>query len=104
MERLKPTLERITKIFIIASTIMGIILLLFFLKIYLHYYPMIIKIHLDEELLLISMIILFLMTKRFKMKYLKWITIVGIILACINLFGFDILLNLTYKPYHFMLI
>lgn len=95
--KLKSILEKIIKAILTISTLIGMVSLIIFFRFHLYHYPILIKFLQYEIFLLLAMVVLFLLIIKFEIKYLKLIVIVGIILAGINLFGFDILLNITYK-------
>lgn len=91
MEKTKSILEKITKIIIILSIILGITstVLLFVFKV--HNFPTVISFYPQELILFLCMAGIFLLAVRFRIKYFKWIALVGVILSGINLAGFRIL-------------
>lgn len=90
MERIKTILEKIVKIIIMTSTIMGVISAILLFRFHLYHWPIIITFIPTEYILLLCLIGTFLMAVRFKLKIFRWLVLVGAILAGINLVGFKL--------------
>lgn len=97
MESLKDNLLKLTKLIIIITTVAGTISAIIFTCLHIKMFPIEIIFYPQEIILLICMVILFLFTNRYKMKYLKNIGAAGIFLGMINLVGFKIIIKLLMR-------
>lgn len=89
MESIKNILEKIVRAIIIASVLMGVTSSVLLFRFYLRNYPIIINFYPQEINLIFCMIVVSILSIRFRVKYFKWIVLAGTILTIINLIGFN---------------
>jgi len=97
MEKIKYILEKSVKIIIKSSIIIGLLSIILLLRFHINYYPIIFTISPQEQTLFASMVILFIFSIRFKLKYFKWIALIGISLSIVNLIGFSLLAKILHN-------
>jgi hypothetical protein len=92
LEKTKSILERIIKIIVSLSIILGITSTVLLFVFNVHNFPIVVSFYPRELILFLCMVGIFLLAIRFRIKYFKWIALVGVILSGINLAGFNLLL------------
>lgn len=97
MGGVKISLLKLTKLIIMGGTLIGLISTAIFTYLHVKMLPIEICFYPQEVILFLSMILLYLFSRRYKMRCIKIIGVIALILGMFNLIGFKIIIRLIMR-------